>query len=407
MKKVLIVSCHFPPLNTMAAKRYGYMCKYLADYGYEPSVLTKRARSAGYLDAKLELSVPIESNKVHRIGALGVSYPIHNFLVSLVIYHMRKKGITSRILNEMDIGWYGKVKNEIDLDRYKDIDIVIGTFPEIENILVGEHIARKLNVPFIAEIRDLITDYEEGINKNYWSRKVDKYLENKILGKADGIVTVTTGFSNILTMRYPKKKVRTVYNGWEYSYAQNAKHEKLDYIYYAGSLYEHRVESLKLLFDVLKKNHIKTEVIIRSLGPEILNEKLRKYVIELGLTEQVKIKDVASEEVVLKEQDMAKINLLVSSVHEEDHALMTTLPGKLFELINVDSPVLAVVNDVAEISEILKTTDKGIATIQENKIVDFITGGYKQYQGNEKANEFSRANQAKKLCGFLDEILST
>lgn len=407
MKKVLIVSYHFPPLNSMAAKRYGYMCKYLEDYGYEANILTQRPRSAGYLDAKLELSVSVESNKVCRIGALGVSYPIHNFLINLILYHMRKKGIASRVLNEMAIGWYEKVKNEIDLEKYKDIDIVIGTFPAIENVLVGKYIARKLNIPFVAEIRDLITDYEEGINKDYWSRKVDKYIENSILSKVAGIVSVTTGFTKILAERYPKKKVRTVYNGWEYNCVKNEKHEKMDYIYYAGSLYEHRVESLKLLLDVLKKNNIKTEVIIRSLGPENLNEKLRKYIIELELTEQVKLKNAATEEVVCKEQNMAKINLLVSSVHAEDYALMTTLPGKLFELINVDSPVLAVVNDVAEISEILKTTDKGIATIQENKIVDFITGGYKQYLGNEKANEFSRANQAKKLCEFLDEILST
>ena len=40
MKKVLIVSYFFPPLNIIAAKRYGTMSKYFIKNGYEPYVLT-------------------------------------------------------------------------------------------------------------------------------------------------------------------------------------------------------------------------------------------------------------------------------------------------------------------------------------------------------------------------------
>ena len=38
MKKILIVSYYFPPLNAMASKRYGYMCKYFRENGYEPEI---------------------------------------------------------------------------------------------------------------------------------------------------------------------------------------------------------------------------------------------------------------------------------------------------------------------------------------------------------------------------------
>ena len=60
MKKVLIVSSHFPPLNSMAAKRYGYMCKYMEENGFIPYVLTKRERGGGYLNSKLDLEIPID-----------------------------------------------------------------------------------------------------------------------------------------------------------------------------------------------------------------------------------------------------------------------------------------------------------------------------------------------------------
>lgn len=47
MKKLLIISSHFPPLNTMAAKRYGYMCKYMKKNGYDPYIITTRSRGGG------------------------------------------------------------------------------------------------------------------------------------------------------------------------------------------------------------------------------------------------------------------------------------------------------------------------------------------------------------------------
>ena len=68
MKKLLIVSAHFPPLNTMASKRYGYMCKYMEKYGFEPYILTTRPRGGGYLNSKLDLEVPLSEERIIRIG---------------------------------------------------------------------------------------------------------------------------------------------------------------------------------------------------------------------------------------------------------------------------------------------------------------------------------------------------
>ena len=48
------------------------------------------------------------------------------------------------------------------------------------------------------------------------------------------------------------------------------------------------------------------------------------------------------ENVVKVEQSNAKINLVISSTDSSDKALMTTIPGKVYELINLTPPVLAV-----------------------------------------------------------------
>lgn len=389
----------------MASKRYGYMCKYLKDNGYVPRVLTTRPRAGGFLSYKLDMEIPIPEDSIQRIGMLGIKYPVKEYAINLFLQSLKKQNKFSRIIEEGSLGWFDKVKEEVDLSDYADVDIIIGTFPEIGNVLVGEYISRKLKKPFVIEIRDLISDYSEGLNRGEFEEKLELFLEKCIISRAQGIITVTSGFQKILASRYARKKVMTVYNGWEFTQKKGGEILKENYIYYAGSLYEHRVESIELLLKTLFKNNIKTTVIIRSVGPQVLNEKLRLVIKKLNMEGQVILKEAANEKIVYDEQCKAKINLLVSSIHKEDKALMTTLPGKLFELISMESPVLAITDDSAEIGKILDCTNKGIATSKESRIVSFILKGYRSYTGNEKIADYSRKNQAKNLCGFLDTIL--
>lgn len=246
MKKLLIVSAHFPPLNTMASKRYGYMCKYMEKYGFEPYILTTRPRGGGYLNSKLDLEVPLSEERIIRIGDLGIDYPCLESEINEVLYQYSNDRVGSRIIEEQSLGWYYKVKNELDMEKLKDIDIVIGTFPAIGNIWVGRYVAEKLEKPFVVEIRDLISDYSESCNKNAFYQNIELQLEQKLVKDSAGIVAVTSGFREILRERYPNHKIITVYNGWEIQDKEDNHNKKNDYLYYAGSLYEHRVESIKI-----------------------------------------------------------------------------------------------------------------------------------------------------------------
>ncbi len=405
MKKILIVSYYFPPLNAMASKRYGYMCKYFRENGYEPVILTTHVRSGAYLDAKMDLPVPIEDENIIRIGMMEIRYPIESYLLTLILDWMGDKGKKSRILEAVSLGWFYKVKNSLEYEKLRDIDAVIGSFPAIGNILVAKYVSQKLKVPFITEVRDLISDYEEGFNRSEMDRKIERILERIIISGTAGIIPVTLGFERILKKRYPEKRIMTIYNGWEMPEQKMECKNTGEYLYYAGSLYEHRVESIKILIDAIKKTNINTTVLIRSLGPQRLTEKIKTYVKELGMESQILIKEATTEDVVKKEQLNAKINLLFSSVHKDDLALMTTLPGKLFELINIDKPVLAIVDSSAEIGEILTKTNKGIATYSESEIFSFIVNDYQKYGGNDHIKDYSRKNQAKKLCDFIGSII--
>ena len=197
MKKVLIVSAHFPPLNTMASKRYGYMCKYMEKYGYEPYIITTRPRGGGYINAKLDLKVPLSEERIIRIGDLGIVYPCQEMEINEVVKHYNDKGIQSRIIDEESLGWYYKVKNELNINKISDADIVIGTFPSIGNALVAKYISEMIGKPFLIEIRDLISDYKEESNRKDVYQDIELELEKKIIDGAAGIITVTSGFKSI------------------------------------------------------------------------------------------------------------------------------------------------------------------------------------------------------------------
>lgn len=393
----------------MAAKRYGFMCKYFNENGYEPYILSVRARGGGYLNAKLDLSMPVKEKNVIRIGDLGIIYPIYNPATNIILHEYNARKKISRIMDAEGIGWYEKVKKGLDTSKLPDVDLVLGTFPAIGNILVAKYISRKLHKPFVAEIRDLISDYEEGFEKTEFEKRLELFIEKKIINPADGIVTVTEGFKNIYIKRYKKKKIVTIYNGWEErlltSSVNSVAHED-SYMYYAGTLYEHRVRSLKLLFEAIKKYDMEEKVIVRSLGPENLDNQLKRYVSLMGLEQQVSILKAASEDIIHKEQAKAKINLLISSTDENDLALMTTLPGKLFELMHLNQPILAIVHEKSEVAQVLNKCQKGLAVSSIDSINAFLNSNLEKYSGFHKdINFFSRKNQAKMLCQYLNKIV--
>lgn len=407
MKKVLIVSYYFSPLNTIAAKRYGSMCKYFRQNGYDAYVLTTSLKECQLLGAKRDLEIPIPKEKIIRIRRRKQYRRIETERIFLLEAILKKYRLDSRTISIDDLFWYENVKRMLKLEGLKDIDIVIGTYGPIGNIYVAKYIAKKLGCPCILDIRDLITEWQEVPEGYRRCMKVDNIIERMLLSSADGIVTVTNGFKMILKKKYPKVKVVTVFNGWDGKPAEHVDNEQQKYIFYAGSLYEHRLESYILLLKALKKVNEKESVklIVRSIGPKELDNKAKRIATEMGMDSKVEIRPSVAESVLKHEQGKAYINVVLSSIHEDMLDQMTTIPGKTYELLHERAPILAVTAPKADLAQIVSCTKKGIASISEEEIVDFILYSNSRYTGNDNVVRFSREYQATKLCGFMDVIL--
>ena len=413
MKKVLIITHWFPPLNMIASKRFGIMCKYFEKYGYKPYVLTTVAHKVSGSGFLMDMQCPIDEEQIIRIGQMGMGYVTKSLLFNSLSSILNFFGIFLNTLNPAAVGRYEKVKTEIDINPLKDVDIIIGTYPEIDSIYLADYLSKKIGCPYIADIRDLI-DFSDGIPEKYKHYvKMDIFIEKFLLKNASAIVPVTSGYKRMLKERYPHKKMEVVYNGWEKA-AEKSGDESSDeipdckYLYYAGVIYEHRLESLMLLSkcikEVNKKEHI--EFIIRSTGPIENDKKMKKMIKKEGLEGIVKILEPEKEEKVRSEQKNAYINVVLSTIHSDDKELMATIPGKVFELLPFNNPVLAIVPEGSDVSKLLRTTNKGIGTTDIARIIDFILSSEGKFRGNDKVLSFSREKQAKKYCKIMDDILT-
>lgn len=123
------------------------------------------------------------------------------------------------------------------------------------------------------------------------------------------------------------------------------------------------------------------------------------------MQEYVSILPPVSGNMVQQEQKEAYINVVLSTIHEDDAALMTTIPGKVYELLNEEAAVLAIVPKGSDVEKVLQYTQKGITSVAEAEIIDFILRGSKKSKGNQNISYFTRERQAKRLCRFMDKVL--
>ena len=117
MKKVLIVSYYFPPLNSIAAKRYGTMCKYFKENGYDAYVLTTNIRENVYFGAKKDLNIPIDEKKIFRISQNSSHYGLKIKAMNLMDSLLKRNRIDSRGISIGDFSWYENVKEIINLEK--------------------------------------------------------------------------------------------------------------------------------------------------------------------------------------------------------------------------------------------------------------------------------------------------
>ncbi|MCX6278690.1 MAG: glycosyltransferase [Bacteroidetes bacterium] len=193
MKKLLIISPHFPPVNAADMQRVRQSLPFFENLGWKATVV---AVDPQYIemaqDENLLKTIP-ENMEIHHVAA----FPTHL---------TRKFGLGNLGLRSLWFYWkWGKQnlkKNSFDLIYFSTT-----VFP---SLTMGRLWKKKYGIPFVVDMQDpWRNDYylkfkpAERPKKFWFDYQLNKRLEAYAMPRADGLISVAPGYIEMLKERYP------------------------------------------------------------------------------------------------------------------------------------------------------------------------------------------------------------
>jgi len=193
MKKVLIISPNFPPINAADMHRVRQSLPYFKEMGWYPIVIAVEPEYVEMSEDPLLLKTFPEDIEIHRVKAWNTKWT-------------RKFGLGNLGYR----AWWNTRKFCKKIFKENKIDLVYFSTTMFPIMTLGPYWKRKYKVPFIIDMQDpWRNDYYLSVPKDqrppkFWiAYKLDKCLEAKTMKKVDGIVSVSEGYPKVLEERYP------------------------------------------------------------------------------------------------------------------------------------------------------------------------------------------------------------
>lgn len=408
MKKVLIISYSFPPLNNIASRRFSEIASYFYELGWEPYILTTHS------DGDLVTNIPQEnifrvSNHPQRSTLKPNNISSQNFFAN----NRRKLGFSLRSFDKTYNTWYRPVisSNLIEKLRKLDFDFIIASYGPSAALLIGSRLSKELDIPWIADFRDLGALHQDKFFKrNIGFKVLDSFHESRVIKTASVLTTVSVALADELKASYGKE-VAVIYNGWAEQASLNTickeEYFRCDkpYIFYAGRFYEHQMPAILLLLDAIKKDEF--ILVIRSLGPAYLEQQIINDVQSKKMGYKLKLLPPAKASIIDREQANATVNLVVEDLDKTYKFKKGVLTGKLMQLLTYAAPILAIARDDSEIGDVLTKSKRGVLASTVMEIRDFMRKIHDEDNfcsiDLEAIAHYSKRIQAAKLVKLMNE----
>lgn len=417
--RLLLVSYHFPPFNSVGAVRPGKFAKYMHEQGHTVHVLTC---SNPAVVIGLPLEVP--SKNVHSVSAWSMNTPVQWLLggrdkvaqsgympVRVGRGWLRFLGRWYKTLlhwPDAEAGWIraAKVKG-MDLLAQHKFDLIYVSAPCYSGLIVGASLSREAGVPWVAEFRDLWSE-----NHNYalpmWRRYMDRGWEQRLLKSASALVTISDPLA--AKLKRHAKPVWVVRNGFDpddlIGLEQNFRPlDKLN-IVYTGSIYaEHHdvdlfCEGLSLFR--LEGGLAEVRVVGRNVRPFV--DAAKKW----NVTDLVEVEATVERRAALSMQYSADV-LLFFLWQGGEEGIYTT---KLFEYAGAQRPILAIGDESSDVGDWLRSAEVGHVASGARSVANHLHAWMQMKQDlgalhvrQSAKHDFSRRSQFLKLESLMQGLL--
>lgn len=420
MKKILIITPHYPPSNLAAIHRSRLFAQHLTSFGWEPIILcVDENYYEEELDWNLHSLIPKEQ-RIEKVRAIPVTKP--------------------RLIGDIGLRAYVQLRRRaLELVRKEKIDFVYIPIPSFYVSLIGTYLYRKTGVKFGIDYIDPWVHQFPGSNKlfsrHWFSTQLAKYLEPKALKNVSLITGVAEGYYQKVMERNPSLLNSCVFGSMPYG------GEKLDHVavkelvikpylfqnkskvqlIYAGAMLPKAYEPLQLFFEVINENpDIFKDIEIHFIGTgktpnDPVGFNIKPYAEKYGLWEKQVFeypKRIPYLDVLIHLENSDAVFILGST---EPHYT----PSKTYQGVLSEKPIFAMLHTASTAAEILETSKAGIVfkmdpdNLKEKKQDLLVTfNQFLMFKNNfssadvnlNKFEQYSAENVTAQLVKLLNEV---
>lgn len=423
-KKVLIICYYWPPAGGPGVQRWLKFVKYLPEFGIDPVVYCPQNPNYPIIDQSLLNEVPehVEIIKLpikepYALAKL-FSKKSATTISSGVIPKTQKQTLIEKLMLYVRGNYFipDARKNWVEpsvsfLSNYlreHQIDTIITTGPPHSLHLIGLQLKQQLNLKWIADFRDPWTTigYHKALKLTKSSELKHQTLEAQVLNSADHIV-VTSNHTQVEFKTKTEQPISVITNGYDdHSVRVEGKDEKFTLSHIGSLLSERNPKVLwEVLADLIQSNtEFASKFQLNLVG--VVSEDVLESIHKSGLETYVNLVGYVSHDEAIKFQLKSRLLLLIEIDSEDTKAI---IPGKLFEYLVSETPILAIGPEHSDIQQIITETNTGsyFNYHQKEKLKTRIVSYFKAYQQDTLTinpiglQKYSRKNLTKVLSSVI------
>ena len=381
-KKLLIITYYWPPAGGPGVQRWLKFVKYLPDFNIQPIVYVPENPTYPIIDEGLLTEVSekaiILKNKIFEPYQLAgfLSKKDTKKISSGIIPAVKKQSFIEQFLlwirgnlfiPDARFLWVNpSVKFLKKYIESNDIDTIITSGPPHSLHLIGLKLKASVAVKWYADFRDPWTTigYHKALKLSSYADKKHKKLEKKVLDTADTII-VTSKTTQAEFSLLTQTPIEVITNGYD---IENVSKEPLDDKFsmaHIGSFLSDRNPTIlwEALSELITENDLFANYfqlkLIGKISQEILDSitffKLNTHCTNLGYV---------SHNEAIKHQRKSQVLLLIEIDSPETKSI---IPGKLFEYLVSERPIIAMGPKDSDFAEIIKSTNTGVFFTYDEK----------------------------------------
>ncbi len=423
-KSVLIITYYWPPAGGPGVQRWLKFVKYLPDYGIHPIVYIPENPSYPILDQTLLDEIPKEVTILKQ--PITEPYKLAEFLSkkssqtisSGVIPKEKKQSLMQQLMlyvrgnyfiPDARKAWVKPSVNYLsEFIQKEHIDIVITTGPPHSLHLIGLQLKAQLGIRWIADFRDPWTTigYHKKLKLSASAAQEHERMERQVLTTADHIIVTSENTKKEFVTK-SEQPVTVITNGYDYRQLPDLNKDTNFSLSHIGSLLSER--NPKVLWKVLGElinahEDFKKEFVLILVG--VVSDDVLNVIHQFIPKKNIDIVGYVNHSEAMTYQRKSQLLLLIEIDSEDTKAI---IPGKLFEYMVAETPIISVGPKDSDVERIIKSTNTGryFYYDAEAELKDYLLSCFKAFQNSSLTTnpiglqQFSRKALTKKLAELI------